>query len=76
MQFNHIVFGNQIIVSSILRAGLFQGVIGIIGQVCLYGSHSCYRETALSTCLLSLSTQLGAMFSSLHHLSGMYTCLR
>ena len=49
MQFNHIIFSNQIILSSILHAGLFQGVIGIIGQVCIYGSHSCYRETGLSS---------------------------
>ena len=54
-QFNHIVFGYQIILRSILLAGLFQGVIGIIGQVCIMG-HTVVTERLVSICLASLAT--------------------
>lgn len=43
MQFNHVVFGNKIVLFSICHTGLFQGVIGIIGQVCIYGLHNCLQ---------------------------------
>lgn len=56
MQFNYIVFGYQIILNSILLVGLFQGVIGIIGQVCIMG-HTVATEKLVSLyALVSLAT--------------------